>query len=131
MVQAQYCFEWTELWYGTLQGSIPVFRDDPWVMQVNDPLEVHIIDLLLMFVNQKWELTLGMFGLACYNESQMIIRTTTILTIVLILHFKNFVNICGLRLCWFSFSQHLLVYLEAKEPRHLEVAQQQEVSLHF
>ena len=28
MVQAQYCSEWTELWYGTLQGSIPLFRDD-------------------------------------------------------------------------------------------------------
>ena len=28
MVQAQYCSEWTELWYGTLQGLIPLFRDD-------------------------------------------------------------------------------------------------------
>ena len=28
MVQAQYCSEWTKLWYGTLQGSIPLFRDD-------------------------------------------------------------------------------------------------------
>ena len=28
MVQAQYCSEWTELWYGTLQRSIPLFRDD-------------------------------------------------------------------------------------------------------
>ena len=27
MVQAQYCSEWTELWYGTRQGSIPLFRD--------------------------------------------------------------------------------------------------------
>ena len=25
MVQAQYCSEWTELWYGTLQGSIHLF----------------------------------------------------------------------------------------------------------
>ena len=28
MVQAQYCSEWTELWYGTFQCSIPLFRDD-------------------------------------------------------------------------------------------------------
>ena len=28
MVQAQYCSEWTELWYGTLHGSIPLFQDD-------------------------------------------------------------------------------------------------------
>ena len=28
MVQVQYRSEWTELWYGTLQGSIPLFPDD-------------------------------------------------------------------------------------------------------
>ena len=28
MVQAQYCSEWTEIWYSTLQASIPLFRVD-------------------------------------------------------------------------------------------------------
>ena len=28
MVRAQYCSEWTELWYGTIQGLTPLFRDD-------------------------------------------------------------------------------------------------------
>ena len=40
MVQAQYCSEWTELWYRTLQGLIPLFRDDGPELQVYHPLEV-------------------------------------------------------------------------------------------
>ena len=34
MVQAQYCSEWTEVWYGMLQGSIHLFRDDPELQTV-------------------------------------------------------------------------------------------------
>ena len=53
MVQAQYCSEWTELWYDTLQGSIPLFRDDRTrVARVYHPFQVFIIDWLLIIVNQ-------------------------------------------------------------------------------
>ena len=53
MVQAQYCSEWTELWYGTFQGSIPLFQDN-WtrVVRVYYPLLLFIIDWILMFVKQ-------------------------------------------------------------------------------
>ena len=53
MVQAQYCPEWTEIWYIWHTCLIPLFRDDrPTVVRVYYPLQVFIIDWLLMFVNQ-------------------------------------------------------------------------------
>ena len=55
MVQAQYCSEWTELWYSMLHGSIPLFQDTEPELRVYCPLQhvqVFIIDWLLIFVNQ-------------------------------------------------------------------------------
>ena len=52
-VLAQYCSEWTELWYGMLQGLIPLLQDDRTrVVRVYCHLHICIIDWLLMFVNQ-------------------------------------------------------------------------------
>ena len=53
-MQAYCCSEWTELWFGTLQGSIPLFRDDRTrIVRVYYPLQVFIIDWLLILVNRK------------------------------------------------------------------------------
>ena len=53
MVQAQYCSEWTEIWYGTLQGSIFLCSEmTESELRVYHPLQVFIIDWLLIIVNQ-------------------------------------------------------------------------------
>ena len=53
MVQAQYCSERTELWYGMFQGLIPLFRADRTrVVHVYYPLQVLIIDWLLKKKNK-------------------------------------------------------------------------------
>ena len=52
MVQAQYCSEWIELWYGTLVRFLCLEMTELRVVQVFYPLKVFIIDWLLMFVNE-------------------------------------------------------------------------------
>ena len=65
--------QWTELWYGTLQGLIPLFWDDQThepELRVYHPLQVFIIDWLLMIVNQTQ--VGATWGTFCCNGSHMV-----------------------------------------------------------
>ena len=52
MVQAQYSSEWTGLWCGTLVRFLCSKMTEPWVVRVYYPLQIFLIDWLLMSVNQ-------------------------------------------------------------------------------